>query len=128
MEGQTKPILLFCLLLDLMAVVGSLSLIILVVINLPSGEDFDNLLQPSKGVLVALRTSLVVGLILLGMYLAVSIICLSYSLSLFLPAWSIPSCLVYMKKVAMTEYITSTCPPKKKGVESIKLSDMIDIN
>ena len=68
---------------------------------------------------------MVVGLILLVFYLIISILNLFYSLSLLLPAWSMPRCMVYMKKVAMMEYITSTCNPKKKGKEKRAISEMI---
>ena len=125
MKGQTsKPILLFCLLLDLLAIFGSITLIILVVINLPSAEEFDNQLQLSQDVLVSLRNCMVVVLTLLVMYLVTSIINLSYSLSLLLPVWSLPRCLVYMKKVVYTEFIMSISHPKNVGDGTMNMSEM----
>ena len=122
-----SAILLFCLLLDLLAVCGSVFTILLVVLSIPTQEEIINVLisSGSKETVINLRTCMVVGLILLVFYLIISILNLFYSLSLLLPAWSMPRCMVYMKKVAMMEYITSTCNPKKKGKEKMAISKMI---
>ncbi|XP_023329336.1 uncharacterized protein LOC111702043 isoform X2 [Eurytemora carolleeae] len=53
-----------------------------------------------------------VGAIVLTIFCLGSLVCLLFSLCLLLPEWSLPAACINVKRLAITEYLQTICPPE----------------